>query len=95
MIPNKRPSRDSNGSVWEPVHDILEGVEQAVAGGWYPARRLLLSRQFCGDDGPWNLARSNDRAAAQVACGGGLSSVWFPDLRKEQTTLSFGLMVKF
>lgn len=37
----------SNGrldSVWEPVHDILEGVEQAVAGGWYPARRLLLSR---------------------------------------------------
>ena len=29
---------------WEPVHDILEGVEQAVAGGWYPARRMLMSR---------------------------------------------------
>lgn len=44
MIPNKRSSKHPDGSVWEPVHDILEGVEQAVAGGWYPARRLLLSR---------------------------------------------------
>lgn len=29
---------------WEPVQDILEGVEQAVAGGWYPARHMLMSR---------------------------------------------------
>lgn len=28
----------------EPVTDMLEGVEQAVAGGWYPARRMLMSR---------------------------------------------------
>ncbi|MBI4060710.1 MAG: Hsp20/alpha crystallin family protein [Elusimicrobia bacterium] len=41
---NKRSPRERNGSAWEPVHDILEGVEQAVAGGWYPARRMLLSR---------------------------------------------------
>ncbi|MDD5304242.1 MAG: Hsp20/alpha crystallin family protein, partial [Elusimicrobia bacterium] len=33
-----------DGPIWEPVHDILEGVEQAVAGGWYPARRMLMSR---------------------------------------------------
>jgi|GEM_PF-6791613 len=44
MTPNKHTTKGPNGSVWEPVHDILEGVEQAVAGGWYPARRLLLSR---------------------------------------------------
>jgi HSP20 family molecular chaperone IbpA len=43
MTPHRR-SHGSAGSVWEPVHDILEGVEQAVAGGWYPARRMLLSR---------------------------------------------------
>lgn len=43
MNPNKRVHNGKDGSVWEPVHDILEGVEQAVAGGWYPARRLLLS----------------------------------------------------
>ncbi|MGD0499399.1 MAG: outer membrane beta-barrel protein [Bryobacteraceae bacterium] len=34
-------------------------------------------------------------AAAETACGGGLSSVWFPDLRRGQATLSAGVMVKF
>jgi hypothetical protein len=34
-------------------------------------------------------------ALAEGACGGGLSSVWFPDLRKGQATLSLGVMVKF
>ena len=33
-------------------------------------------------------------AAAQTACGGP-GSVWFPDLRKGQATLSAGVMVKF
>ena len=33
-------------------------------------------------------------AAAQVACGGA-SSVWFPDLRRSEAKLSFGVMVKF
>ena len=32
---------------------------------------------------------------AEAACGGGPSSVWFPDLRKGQATLSLGVMVKF
>jgi hypothetical protein len=40
-------------------------------------------------------AGTSDLTAAQVACGGGLGSVWFPDLRKSQTTLSMGVLVKF
>lgn len=39
-----RSNKRGNGSAWEPVTDILEGVEQAVAGGWYPARRMLMAR---------------------------------------------------
>ncbi len=38
---------------------------------------------------------TSDLTAAQAACGGGSSSVWFPDLRKSETKLSLGVMVKF
>ena len=34
-------------------------------------------------------------AAAEVACGGGLGSVFFPDLRRSEAKLSLGVMVKF
>ena len=34
-------------------------------------------------------------SAAETACGGGLSSVWFPDLRRGQASLAVGVMVKF
>ena len=34
-------------------------------------------------------------SAAEAACGGGLGSVWFPDLRRGQASLSAGVMVKF
>jgi len=34
-------------------------------------------------------------AAAEAACGGGLSSVWFPDLRQGQFVTTLALMVKF
>jgi hypothetical protein len=34
-------------------------------------------------------------AAAEGACGGGISSVWFPDLRRSEAKLSFGILVKF
>ncbi len=34
-------------------------------------------------------------AGAQVACGGGLNSVWFPDLRRSEAKISLGIMVKF
>jgi hypothetical protein len=33
--------------------------------------------------------------AAEAACGGGLGSVWFPDLRRSEAKLSVGVMVKF
>jgi hypothetical protein len=32
---------------------------------------------------------------AEVACGGGLSSVWFPDLRKDEAFIDMSIMVKF
>ena len=33
--------------------------------------------------------------AAEAACGGGLSSVWFPDLRKNESFIDMAIMVKF
>ena len=33
--------------------------------------------------------------AAETACGGGLSSVWFPDLRKDESFVDMAIMVKF
>jgi putative OmpL-like beta-barrel porin-2/carboxypeptidase family protein len=38
---------------------------------------------------------ATDLASAQTACGGGAGSVWFPDLRKNQTIFSMGVLVKF
>jgi hypothetical protein len=32
---------------------------------------------------------------AETACGGGLSSVWFPDLRKDESFIDLSIMVKF
>jgi hypothetical protein len=37
----------------------------------------------------------SDLTAAESACGGGLSSVWFPDLRKDEPSLRMAIMVKF
>ncbi len=39
-------------------------------------------------------AGTNDLPTAQQVCGGA-SQVWFPDLRKEQTVFSTGILVKF
>jgi hypothetical protein len=33
--------------------------------------------------------------AAETACGGGSSSVWFPDLRKDESFIDMAIMVKF
>jgi hypothetical protein len=38
---------------------------------------------------------TNSLAGAEAACGGGLSSVWFPDLRRSEFKTSVGVMVKF
>lgn len=40
-------------------------------------------------------AGTNSLEAAEAACGGGQSSVWFPDLRRSETKFSLGVMVKF
>ncbi len=40
-------------------------------------------------------AGTNSLSAAETACGGGASSVWFPDLRRSETKFSLGVMVKF
>jgi len=42
-----------------------------------------------------STAGTNDINAAEVACGGGASSLWYPDLRHSETKLSVGVMVKF
>ncbi len=34
-------------------------------------------------------------SAAETSCGGGLSSVWFPDLRKDESFIDMAIMVKF
>jgi hypothetical protein len=33
--------------------------------------------------------------AAEAACGGGISSVWFPDLRRDESFIDMSIMVKF
>ncbi len=40
-------------------------------------------------------AGTADLTTAESVCGGGLSSVWFPDLRRSEAKLSLGVMVKF
>jgi hypothetical protein len=40
-------------------------------------------------------AGTNNLAAAEAACGGGASSLWYPDLRHSETKISVGVMVKF
>jgi hypothetical protein len=34
-------------------------------------------------------------AMAETSCGGGLSSIWFPDLRKDESFIDMSIMVKF
>jgi hypothetical protein len=53
-----------------------------------------------GDPANYVCANGNDSmqpilSAAETACGGGLKSVWFPDLRRGQASLSAGVLVKF
>jgi len=40
-------------------------------------------------------AGTSDLTTAEANCGGGQSSVWFPDLRRSETKFSLGVMVKF
>lgn len=40
-------------------------------------------------------SRQTSLLAAETACGGGLSSVWFPDLRRDQSFIDLDILVKF
>lgn len=44
MSVKNRSTKGQVGTADDLVHDFLQGVEQVFADGWYPARRLLLSR---------------------------------------------------
>ena len=42
-----------------------------------------------------NSSGQTSLGAAETACGGGLSSVWFPDLRKNESFIDLAILVKF
>ncbi len=42
-----------------------------------------------------NSSMTTTLSTAETACGGGLGSVWFPDLRKDESFVDFAIMVKF
>ncbi|MGB7435176.1 MAG: outer membrane beta-barrel protein, partial [Candidatus Acidiferrum sp.] len=41
-----------------------------------------------------NTSGQETLSAAETACGGGMSSVWFPDLRKDESFIDMAIMVK-
>lgn len=42
-----------------------------------------------------NSSGQTSLLAAETACGGGLSSVWFPDVRRDQSFIDLDILVKF
>jgi hypothetical protein len=42
-----------------------------------------------------NSSGQTTLAGAESACGGGISSVWFPDLRKDESFIDLAILVKF
>jgi hypothetical protein len=42
-----------------------------------------------------NSSGQETLAAAQAACGGGAGSVWFPDLRRDESFIDMSILVKF
>jgi len=62
------------------------GVTPPAGNNGYPQYYTCMSGATSG---------TANLVAAEAACGGGLSSVWFPDLRRSEAKLSVGVMVKF
>ncbi|MFI5360954.1 MAG: Hsp20/alpha crystallin family protein [Elusimicrobiota bacterium] len=81
------PHKPADGA-WEPVNQILEGVEQAVAGGWYPARRLLMTR-LAGAAGPelpvWVPEADIEEGDKEISVSFALPGVAKDDIRLEAT----------
>jgi hypothetical protein len=74
--------RNSNIPYWTGRH----GITPPGGNTGSPADYVCSSGSSSG---------ATDLPDAETACGGGISSVWFPDLRKTQTAFSAGVMVKF
>jgi HSP20 family protein len=91
MTSQKRAQRVRNGSAWEPVTDILEGVEQAVAGGWYPARAMLMSRlaEAAGRQLPvWVPEADEEETGREIIVSFALPGVDRSDIRVNITATS-------
>jgi hypothetical protein len=73
--------RHTNVPYWSGRH----GITPPGGNNGSPADFVCMSGASSG---------ATDLASAEVACGGGKSSVWFPDLREGQALLSLSIMVK-
>ena len=58
-----------------------------------PAGNTAVPGDYVCSNG--NDAGSAVLGAAEAACGGGIKSLWFPDLRHGQASISAGVLVKF
>lgn len=68
------------------------GVTPPGPGG-VPYTNNGYPQYFACNDG--NSSMQESLIGAQTACGAQGSSVWFPDLRKDETLVDFDIMVKF
>jgi len=85
----RKPSPQSpNGLMEGPMRDILESVEQVLAGGWYPARRHLLSR-LAGAASPdlpvWVPEADIEETPVEIVVSFALPGVEKSDIRVEAT----------
>ena len=85
ITPNKHSPQRPSGSIWEPVHDILEDAEQAVAGSWYPARRVLLSRLAEAARAPWVPEADVAEGAREIEVSVALPGVGRSDIHVQVT----------
>ena len=74
--------RHSDVPYWTGRH----GITPPGGNNGFPSQYACISGAPSG---------TTDLTTAEAACGGGASSVWFPDMRNSQATLSAGIMVKF
>ena len=72
--------------------DIVWGTGPPGPGG-VPYTNNGFPQYFACNNG--NSSMQESLGGAQSACGGQGSSVWFPDLRKDEMLVDFDIMVKF
>jgi len=89
-----KPSRASATSAAKPPSTNREESGLPGRGGITPPGGNNGSPQFftCSNG---TSSGQTSLGPAETACGGGLSSVWFPDLRKNESFIDLAIMVKF